>query len=51
MWDPISIFAICWSLNVDLPYARLSVEETIKTKETIVIVESISKDVKLREGL
>lgn len=50
MWDPVSIFAICWALNAGLPEARLSVKEVIETKETIVIVECINKDVTLRSG-
>jgi hypothetical protein len=41
MWDPISIFVICWSLNVGLPSSRLDVKEVIKTNHENVI--SISK--------
>lgn len=51
MWDPISIFAVCWALNSGLPPARLSVNEVLKSKETVIIVECISKDIKLRDGL
>lgn len=51
MWDPISIFAVCWALNSGLPPARLSVDEVLRNRETVVIVESITKDIKLREGL
>ena len=34
MWDPISIFVICWSLNVGLPASRLEVKEVIKVNQT-----------------
>jgi len=49
-WDPVSIFSICWMLNIGMPDARLSVKEVIENKETIIIVNSISRDVKLRDG-
>lgn len=51
MWDPISIFAICWALDAGLPNGRLLVKEAIEIRENIVIVESINKDIKLRNGL
>lgn len=51
MWDPVSLFFICWTLNTGLPNARLSVREAIEMKENIVIVESINNNIKLRNGL
>lgn len=51
MWDPISVFAICWMLNVGLPSGRLSVKEAIEIKENTVIVDSINSQIKLRSGL
>ena len=40
MWDPISIFVICWSLNVELPAGRLNVKEVIKVNQTNVLSDS-----------
>lgn len=51
MWDPVSIFAIMWMLNKDLPGGRLNVESAIETHETNVVVQSISEQIKLRNGL
>lgn len=51
MWDPISIFACAWILNIGLPDGRLSVNEVIKAKEQKVIVDNIQSSVKLREGI
>ncbi len=36
MWDPISIFVICWALNVGLPDSRLDVKEVIRVNQTHV---------------
>jgi hypothetical protein len=35
MWDPVSIFVICWALNVNgiLPASRLDVSETIEVNQ------------------
>jgi len=49
MWDPVSLLSVCWMLNSELPNGRLSVSETIQNRETVVIVESIIKDIKLRD--
>jgi len=49
IWDPINIFSICWILNIGLPDARLTVKEIIESREAVIIVNSISRDVKLRE--
>lgn len=49
MWDPVSVFALCWMLNVGMPEARLSVNDLIQIKESAIITNSLSRDVSLRE--
>jgi hypothetical protein len=52
MFDPITVFSFMLLLgSSDLPSQRLSVQELIRHRETIVVVETISKDVQLRPGL
>jgi len=51
MFDPISIFYFAWCLNVGLPEARLNVKEVLEIKENAVIVDTINKDIQLRNGL
>lgn len=51
MFDPISIFYIAWYLNAGLPDGRLNVKEVIEMRENAVIVEHISSEIKLRNGL
>lgn len=51
MWDPISIFFCAWILNVGLPDARLKVSEVLEAREQKIIVDTISKSVKLRQDI
>jgi len=51
MWDPITIFAMGWMLNIGLPLATLSVEEVIQARENIVINQTIIEQASLRSGL
>jgi hypothetical protein len=40
-----------WVLNVGLPDARLKVSEAIEAREQKIIMDHISKSVKLRESI
>lgn len=51
MWDPVSIFAICWMMNIGLPASRLDVKSVVEMRENTVVVQSISDQIKLRPGL
>lgn len=42
MWDPISVFAVCWMLNAGLPDSRLTVEEVLIARERSVLNNSIT---------
>jgi len=41
MWDPISIFACMWILGVDLPPARLNVQDVIQANQSRQIHETV----------
>ena len=47
MWDPISIFACMWLLGVDLPSARLNVQDVIQANQSREIHETVV----LRKGV
>ena len=51
MWDPISIFYICYCLNVNMPDSKLTVDEVILANEKKLIKTIIKDSVKLREGV
>lgn len=51
MWDPISIFYICYCLNVSMPGSKLTVDEVILANEKKLIETIIKDSVKLREGV
>lgn len=52
MFDPITVFYFMLMLNsAELPSQRLSVKEVVEIKENTVIVESINKNITLRNGL
>jgi len=51
MWDPISIFYICYLLNYNLPGGRLDLTQHISDQEKYVINKTMAEIVKLREGL
>lgn len=42
MWDPVSVFAICWMLNAGLPNARLNVDEVLALKEKSVLNNTVT---------
>lgn len=49
MFDPISIFYI-WLHTQNLAMGRLDVNEVIKMKENVVIVEQITNQITIRQG-
>jgi len=51
MWDPISTFFCMWILNINMPYARLNVDEVIKAKEERLITDTIVESTQLRSGI
>jgi len=52
MFDPISVFSFMLLLgSAELPNDRLSVKEMIEIRESTVIVDTINKDITLRNGL
>jgi hypothetical protein len=51
MWDPISLFYMMWVLNTGLPSARLNVVDVINDKENKIFIDTISEQVKLRDGV
>lgn len=46
MWDPISIFYICYCLNINMPDSKLSIKKEEKLIETIY-----TESVELRKGV
>lgn len=51
MWDPVSVFAAMWIMGAGLPDGRLSVKSTIEIREQAMMVQTISDQIQLREGL
>jgi len=51
MWDPISTFLCMWILNINMPKARLSVDEVIKVKEEQLVIDTMIKSTELRTGI
>ena len=46
MWDPISLFFCLYVMNIDMPSARLDVDQAIKQQRS----SSVDYNVTLREG-
>ena len=52
MWDPISLFYLMLVMNMyELPAGRLQVNQAIAMRENTVIVDTINKQIELRQGL
>lgn len=52
MFDPVSIFYFMLMFgSAELPSGRLSVKDVVEIRENSVIVEHISSEIKLRNGL